>query len=437
MPSAPKFEAGQGNPLFEVQFRAVTEALAGNGVLNNGDFQVTDSTNAMDIDIAAGTAYYVATEYSLGAAVTKTLAAADGTYDRWDTVAFDTAANDGTTGPHVDVITGTAEANPTPPDITGDQILLGIVYVPAGATDVGASNILNWRPKFSNESEEVHYNDSTGYWGLTDVESVLDTAPDKFLDAAGDTLSGTLSLPTNPGAFGALIDAVVDGNSAAGTAHRYSLQLDGSKFLEVYAESDGAGGTQNASVRALQPVEVGDDVVTTAGTVIWDSTNGYVPRAQVDDQRLTTSVAANYTTSDEEVVFVDPSGTGGVTITLASADADSGNVIVVQDHSGAADTNPITVDTGSTETIDGQSSVTIDTPYAGATFVSDGSNWTRTGAGDSAQAIEPRMLSIGAGASESIAAGETDTVHVDATDDQAFTVDGALDVDGTLIVEGK
>jgi len=167
MPSAPKFQAPQGTPLHSVQFRAISESLAGNGVLNATDLEVTATATDLEIEVAAGTYFYVATEHTLSNAETHTLSAGDGTYDRWDTVYFDTATQSS------GVRDGTAEQNPSPPDIQGDEALLAIISVPSEATDVADSDILNWRAQFSNEAEETHYDDSTGEYGVNQVDAAL------------------------------------------------------------------------------------------------------------------------------------------------------------------------------------------------------------------------------------------------------------------------
>jgi hypothetical protein len=252
MPSAPKFEAPQGQPLHEVEFRAITESLAGNGVLNNGDLQVTDGTNALEVDVAAGTVYYVATEYTYaGASPAATLTAGDANYDRWDTIAFDTATTS------VVVHEGTPEQYPTAPDIGGGELLLATVYVPAGASDIGSSNIRNWRAKFSNEAEEVHYDDSEGFFGQSSVEGALDQANDLLVRR---------DYPTNAGAL-VLTDMPVDGNAAAGTEESYTWAVDGTAILKAYAESDGAGGIQNQKVIGLPHLLAGEQGVTNFHTL--------------------------------------------------------------------------------------------------------------------------------------------------------------------------
>jgi hypothetical protein len=125
---------------------------------------------------------------------------------------------------------------------------------------------------------------------------------------------------------------------------------------------------------------------STAGVTVYDSTNEQVPRPQVDDEKsVTTQVASgtngSYLTQDEELVLVD-TATNGVsyTVTLASADANEGNHILVGDYGGTTETYSITVDTEGSETIDGASSVEIDKNWGAGLFVSDGTNWFQVGA---------------------------------------------------------
>jgi hypothetical protein len=58
MPSAAQLEWPQGQPLFEVQWRSVSEALGGNGVQNPSDMNVTATATSLEIQVAAGTVIY-------------------------------------------------------------------------------------------------------------------------------------------------------------------------------------------------------------------------------------------------------------------------------------------------------------------------------------------------------------------------------------------
>jgi len=313
MPTAAKLQWPQGQPLFEVQWRAVAESLAGNGVRSASDLEVTATATDLEIQVASGTAYYLASESTLGAAETHTLSAGDGTYDRWDTVYIDTSTDSS------GVREGTPAADPEPPDVQGDELLLAVVYVPQNATDVPDSDVLNWRAQFSNEAEEVHYDDSTGTYSVSSVDAALDELQEaaqitqyplapgtdlgvngypflnsdlanstvdvgagtgltttnvsiglggsatlavdnsavdlEFVRSGDNAIAGTLAtLGVNPQAFGTLVDATVDGNSAAGTAHSYDLALDATTLLSLAVESDGAGGIQNPRVPLAAPL---------------------------------------------------------------------------------------------------------------------------------------------------------------------------------------
>lgn len=217
MPTADAFEWPQGEPLFEVMWRAVTESLAGNGIVNNGDFQVTATATTREIQVAAGTYFSVATETTLGSAETHTVSQGDASNDRWDTVWFDTGT--GSSG----VTEGTAGANPEPPDVTGDQEPLAFLYVPSGFNSTFSSDqILNWRATFSNEAQEVHYDDGTGVYSVSNVDAALDELQE----------------------------------AAQATAYPFTLATDTDRDLN------------------------GNDL-DDAGTTVWDTSAGEVPQAQL------------------------------------------------------------------------------------------------------------------------------------------------------------
>ena len=290
MPTAPQFEWPQGEPLFETQWRAVTESLAGNGVLNAGDLTLSPGTANREISYAAGTVYYVATEYSETAG-SVTVSVGDGTYDRWDTVAYDTAT------PGVVVHEGTPAANPEPPDVSGDEILLGVVYVPQGFDNVfSASQILNWQGRVSNEASEVLYTDGTGVYGVNNV------------DAALDELQEAAQISAYPIANSDLANSTITVTAGDGLATTNAgIGLGGSATLSIPA---GAIQTDELDL-SITPTWTGqhrfDAGLDTRGdlvdntTTVWDTSEGHVPRAQVDDVKATTTLSSStYTTSDEE-----------------------------------------------------------------------------------------------------------------------------------------
>jgi len=352
MPEAPKLEAPQGWPLHHVQFRAISEGLSGNGILSNTDFEVTAGTNALEIDIASGTMYYQGTEYDYaGESPAVTLTQGDGTYDRWDTIAFDTAT------PDVVKHKGAPSSTPEPPDISGGEVLLAIVYVPAGATDIDNSNILNWRSRAIAQASRIQYDDSPGVYNVTDV------------DAALDELQEAAQLKGYPLGSGDLDSGAVTTSEIADA---------------TIVDADIASGTT-------------------------------IDRGKLDDEKVSvTGITADQTTAGEEAYFVDTSG-GTVTLTLASADAAEGNFVTVIDIGGTAGTDAITINTEGNETIDSGSSTTINTDYGAAVLSSNGNNWfsagggTGSGSGTGSGVTQDTIVPSDSG---TVAAGESGVLHV-------------------------
>lgn len=278
MPNTDKIQWPQGQPQFELHWRAITEALGGNGVVSTGDFEVTATANDLEIQVAPGTAFYAGTSHTLGSASSFTLTSGDSSDDRWDTIYFDTSTD--TAG----VREGTPGTNPEPPDIQGDEILLATVYVAATATNVSDSEILNWRTH-SNDADNTYLKDSGSEFSSDTVENAFQ----EVIREQGDPLTGDIDLSsftgsapfnlgTNPGAFGTIIDAVVDSNSTQGTTHSYDFDIDGTTFLRVTAESDGAGGLQNAVVSLPQGTSLPAGDIDTG-----DLASGSVTSAKISD----------------------------------------------------------------------------------------------------------------------------------------------------------
>lgn len=243
-------------------------------------------------------------------------------------------------------------------------------------------------------------------------EQIADDAVD---DARiGDLAAGIASV-TNPGTFGALFDVPVDSNSPDGTLHSYSFAIDDNDLFTVRATSTGSGGVDNFEVRYSAPIDVNGNNIEDGSTVVYSTSEGHVPRPQVDDQIVRSSTKTSaYTTTDEEMVPVDASGTGGLTITLATADAAEGNEIIIKDVGGNASLNPITVATEGSETIDGATDATIDVNYGVLVVVGDGTNWDIRK--EPARTVDPRNIFEG-----------TETGAVANGDQGILTVDNLAD----------
>lgn len=92
---------------------------------------------------------------------------------------------------------------------------------------------------------------------------------------------------------------------------------------------------------------------------------------------VTTVNAATYDLlKTDNILNVTYTSTGAVTsLTLPTAQTVIGRIITVKDAGGNANTNNITIDTEGSETIDGQSTLVINSDYGSVELYSDGSNW--------------------------------------------------------------
>lgn len=608
MPQAAPFEAPQGSTFHAAPLlQAVTEAFAGNGVLADGDATVTaDTTTQMAVNVAqsdSGVAYGgtvftpSAASFTLSDGPTTTT---NGVSDRRvDLVFFDSS-----TGSYA-VSEGAAAPNPTPPVVPDDGLMLSIVLVAHGATDISDSEILNWQarpnatPTLPSEggadSSETRFGDglyigksdgpinetaSPGGFAFTagdtrDVHNQVDVtvsngsdtqttedvtvtlydgasnagtqllsetrsvtlaggasstvtfiqteqqldggdffvevttsgafiSPDETVerttglvysyvetddgrhqlvnrntgtaiftvdpitdeikfpnaaidapeiadgsittakladdaataakiaadavnstqiaaDAVGQAQIGALTAGvasvTNANSFGALFDIPVDSNSADGTLHSYTLDIGGNILVELRGKATGTGGVDGLEIRYHGAVDVNGNDIEDGAVVVYSTADGHVPRPQVDDSIVRSSVkTAAYTTADEEFVPVDASGTGGLTVTLASADATAGNQIIVKDVAGNAASNAITVATEGSETIDGQSSKVIDVSYGKLKVVGNGSDWDILNS--PSRTVDPRNIFEGT-ETGAVAAGDQGVLTVDSIADGA------------------
>lgn len=505
MPEADRFEAPQGGTFHGNLLEAVTEAFAGNGILDEGEGEVTpDGSTLMGIDVAAAPTgiRYAGNTYNPSSA---SFTLSDGpttTTNSQDDRRVDIVYLNAGTGSYA-VTEGTADPNPVPPTTPSNALLLAVVLVPHGATDLSADNILNWRAIPSaatpQPSGTTGFEDGVGI-GKNGGNITETSSPTGFTFTAGNrhdvwnegdvTLSNssgasatedvTLTLYDGTDSNGTQLGtdtqsvSLSNGNSTTITLLTSNFELDGGDyFVEVTTSgSDLAVDETVAKVpglvwdlsetnsgyfqitnsftgtavfefeplsdelnllnAAIDTAELADDAVTQAkvandavgspeiidgsvdtaelaatavtqakiasgavgsneiadgsvtSTDISDGTiqdadissSTTINRGKLDDELIVTGpVTTNTTTSGEEVVLVDPSGTGSLTITLASSDVSQGNVVQIIDVGGAAQGDNIIVDTEGTETIDGDSTKNIDSNYGSLSVISDGTNW--------------------------------------------------------------
>jgi hypothetical protein len=94
-------------------------------------------------------------------------------------------------------------------------------------------------------------------------------------------------------------------------------------------------------------------------------------KLQNDDEYMT-NVSASFAVTVETVVIADATS-GGLTVTLPKAAACVGRRIVVKKEDGSA--NAVAVQPQGTDTIDGQSSVSIGAANGGKVVISNGTKW--------------------------------------------------------------
>ena len=209
-----------------------------------------------------------------------------------------------------------------------------------------------------------------------------------------------------------------------------------------------SGSTQSVRVNRGTTAQFSSVVWDTAGTDEWsiqtrndatndlhfrDSANGrdhiYAHQASGITQlpigyaESVITKTANYTAlATDHNVLVD-STSGAVTITLPTAVTLAGEEFTVKDWKGQAASHAITVATTSSQTIDGATTQTISTAYAGLRMVSDGANWTilgvDTSGGGSSNAEQSIRRTLGTSSSSSTttiaASGHVDRIDVTVT----------------------
>lgn len=145
------------------------------------------------------------------------------------------------------------------------------------------------------------------------------------------------------------------GRAASGDL--WSLSLSGSDVLRVNSSG------------VLVP---GTTATYGLGTTSLKFTNVYTSGQYM--QRTAITAASGTAAVTDSYIGVNRAGV--VTVNLpAAATAGSGAVLVIHDESGAANTNNITIDGNSSETIDGSTTNTISTAYGTQRLICDGSNW--------------------------------------------------------------
>lgn len=125
------------SPFEHVDYNAMIDT--GNGVKTGLAVTERGAGQNMSVDVAAGTAWIDNIEYVEASTVNVVITAADATHPRKDIIIYDVA----TTNPAV--VTGTPAAEPIPPNITSDDILLAIINIAANETTIANTDIEDGR----------------------------------------------------------------------------------------------------------------------------------------------------------------------------------------------------------------------------------------------------------------------------------------------------
>jgi len=105
--------------------------------------------------------------------------------------------------------------------------------------------------------------------------------------------------------------------------------------------------------------------------IIQKSGGGYIEFAD-GGNKLFIEGEPSVSNNDDVLTYI-PDGVG--TLTLSSSDTSSGKIVRVKDTTGKAGSNSVTINTESSETIDGSNSISLNTNYGVKQLQSDGTNW--------------------------------------------------------------
>lgn len=160
------------------------------------------ASTGMQLSVGAGVVWYDETPYVVSSA-TPTVSTAHASNSRIDYVAYDTGST------AVDIIAGTAAANPDPPTLDADHVLLAEINVPATTTTITTGHIVDKRviPATPVDQGTIYVDPTNGTdpgsstwagWGRRREVAVDNTADAIGLASSGDSivLLGNESLTT-------------------------------------------------------------------------------------------------------------------------------------------------------------------------------------------------------------------------------------------------
>ncbi|HMH70161.1 MAG TPA: hypothetical protein VK502_02085 [Candidatus Saccharimonadales bacterium] len=205
-----------------------------------------------------------------------------------------------------------------------------------------------------------HYND--------DTDNPVNGGHKAVTIRAGTATAGTAPLKFTSGT---LLTAAEAGAVEFNSNSLYFTITTGTIRKKIALYDDASGATGDLYYRDSSGNFVRLGVGGTGKTL---RVSGGLPAWGDADTTLATSTkTSNYTIAGTDVVIFANAASGNVTITLPTASANSGYRFYVKRIDGSA--NSCTIARSGGDTLDGQTSVSLDLQYTSLTVISDGSTW--------------------------------------------------------------
>jgi len=169
-------------------------------------------------------------------------------------------------------------------------------------------------------------------------------------------------------------DAVTSVNDLQGIVVLDTDDINEGTTNEYYTNAKVDARIAAASVDDLSDVDTTTVAPTDGQALVWNNSNSeWEPGDVASNSKSVVSKSAAYTAvTTDEVILCNSSG-GSFILTLYTAVGNTGRILEIKKTT--LDTNVVTIDANSTETIDGTPTTTISTEGEAVTIISDGANW--------------------------------------------------------------
>lgn len=226
-----------GNVLFQTEINSLADGCRGVGVVSG--YTVTASAS-MNVYVSPGTCRTSGNIHSaLSSQLTLAVGTADGTYGRYDSIFHSSFSG----GPCISQ--GTPGMIPNPPNVSGSDVMLGILYVGPNVTDVGSDDVIN------NEVVVLEKNPSgSSRYEVSDDQMFYDSSVNS-VSATTYTTTKELVLPSYIGSDSALDISFRVGSGDNSQAYA-RITVNGTEKKEWTSTSwDVSPQTLNASISGI------------------------------------------------------------------------------------------------------------------------------------------------------------------------------------------